>query len=103
MPVLKVEGPKSGSAAGPVRRTGGASGPSAASGKFAAELDKVTGADETAEGAAAVEGTSGVVGVGGILAAQTVSDQDQNPNERRRRALGEEIPCEEALLEAFGS
>ena len=83
---MKVEGPKSSSPAGPVRRTGGASAPSAASGKFAAELDKVTGADEADTAAPGVEGTGGVVGVGGILAAQMVSDHDQNPGERRRRA-----------------
>ncbi len=85
---MKVEGPKSSSSTAPARRTGAASGPSgASSAKFGAELDKVTGADEAAEAlTAAVEGTGSVVNVGGILAAQTVSPDDQNPDARKRRA-----------------
>jgi hypothetical protein len=85
LPALKVEGPKSGSATGPIRRTGGTAGPSSASGKFSAELDKAIGAE--GEGSApAVEGTGGVVGVGGSLAAQAVAPDDHSPQERRRRA-----------------
>lgn len=82
---MKVEGPKSSSPTAPVQRGRAAGGTGAASGKFSAELDKVTGADE-ASGAPAVEGTGGVVGIGGILAAQSVSDEGQSPGERRRRA-----------------
>jgi hypothetical protein len=81
---LKVEGPKSTGAAAPASRARATGGASGASGKFSAELDKVTGGAES--GAAPVGGTTGVIGVGGILAAQTATDQDQNPSERRRRA-----------------
>jgi hypothetical protein len=80
--LVKVEGPKSTSSAGPARRT---QAPSGTGGKeFASELEKVTDADETA--APAVEGAGGVVGLGGILAAQNVSERDGGPQERRRRA-----------------
>ncbi len=81
---MKVEGPRSGSPAQGVTRGRAAGGASGASGKFSAELDRVTGGDDAAS--APVEGSTGVAGVGGILAAQTVNDQDQNPAERRRRA-----------------
>ena len=80
---LKVEGPKSSSAASGARKTQGPS--RASSGEFASELDRVSGADE-AESAPAVEGGAGVAGVVGILAAQNVDDRDASPQERRRRA-----------------
>jgi len=88
---LKVEGPKSTSSvqgAGRAKKTGPAGKP----GEFAAELDRVTGADE----ASAPEGTDqvgGVVGIGGILAAQNV-DPEGAPDHRerqRRSARGAEI------------
>jgi hypothetical protein len=82
---LKVEGPKSTSsvqAAGRARKAG----PAGKTGDFAAELDRVTGADE-ASAPEGVDQVGGVVGLGGILAAQSV-DEDGKPDhkERQRRA-----------------
>ena len=82
---MKVEGPKSTSSVSQTRRARPA-GASGTAGEFSAELDRVTGTEDESEGAAPVEGTGGVVGIGGILAAQTVSDQETGPQERRRRA-----------------
>jgi hypothetical protein len=82
---VKVEGPKSSSATGPVQRARSTGGTGGTSGKFAAELDRVTGAEES-DAAPAVEGGSGVAGVGGILAAQAVNDREQSAGERRRKA-----------------
>ena len=82
---MKVEGPKSGSSVSQTQRGRAASGPSATPGKFSAELDQVTGAEEETT-APPVEGGGAVVGIGGILAAQSVSDEGQSPGERRRRA-----------------
>jgi len=82
---LKVEGPKSTSS---VQRAGGArkAGPVGKAGEFAAELDRVAGADE-ATGPDAPEQVSGVMGVGSLLAAQNVgSDGSPDHKERQRRA-----------------
>ncbi len=88
---LKIEGPKSSSSVqGPGRARKAA--PSGKAGEFAAELDRLAGADE----AAAPEGVdqiAGAVGLGGILAAQSV-DPEASPDhkERQRRAArGSEI------------
>lgn len=82
---MKVEGPKSSSSvqgAGRARKAGPAGKP----GEFAAELDRVSGADEAGP-AEAVDQAGAVVGIGGILAAQSV-DPDGAPGhkERQRRA-----------------
>lgn len=84
---MKVEGPKSTSS---VRETGRTrkAGPAGKTGEFAAELDKLSGADEAAgpEGAGEV---SGVMNVGGILAAQSVAGEagaGPDYKERQRRA-----------------
>ena len=82
---MKVEGPKSTSTVqGPGRAR--KAGPTGAAGAFAAELDRVTGADE-APAPDGVDQVGAVVDVGGILAAQSV-DQDGAPDhkERQRRA-----------------
>lgn len=61
-------------------------GPAGKAGEFAAELDRLTGADE-ASGPDNADQVSGMVGIGGILAAQSV-DTDGAPNreQRQRRA-----------------
>jgi hypothetical protein len=46
---------------------------------------------------------AGVETVMRVFFEQHSARTDEADDERRRRALGEEIPCEEALLEAFGS
>jgi hypothetical protein len=82
---VKVEGPKSTSS---VRGAGAArkAGPAGKAGEFAAELDKLGGADQTSGPDSAPE-VSGVVNVGGILAAQSVGDErGADYNERKRRA-----------------
>lgn len=88
---MKVEGSKSSSS---VQKAGGArkAAPTGKAGEFAAELDKVGGADETS-GPDAVDQVGAVLGMGGILAAQSV-DPDGKPDhkERQRRAAkGAEI------------
>lgn len=91
LPALKIEGPKSTSnVQGPGRARKAA--PSGKAGDFAAELDRLAGADEAAapEG---VEQVGGAVGLGGILAAQSV-DPEASPDHRerqRRAARGTEI------------
>ncbi len=84
---MKVEGPKSTSA---VRETGRArkAGPAGKTGEFAAELDKLGGAED-ASGPDSAGDVSGIANVGGILAAQSVgADPGTSPdyNERKRRA-----------------
>ncbi len=85
--MVKVEGSKSSSAvqgAGKARKTAQAGG-----GDFAAALDSVTGADETA-GPESADPVSGVLNVGGLLAAQSVGDDagaaPPDYKERQRRA-----------------
>ena len=82
---MKVEGSKSTSSvqgAGRARKAG----PAGKAGEFAAELDRLTGADE-ASGSDNADQVSGMAGIGGILAAQSV-DPDGAPShqERQRRA-----------------
>ena len=82
---MKVEGPKSSSSvqsAGRARKAG----PAGKAGDFAAELDRVAGADEAgpAEG---VDQAGAVLGIGGLLAAQSVDPVGApDHKERQRRA-----------------
>jgi len=82
---LKVEGPKSSSSvqgAGRARKAG----PASKTGEFAAELDRLSGADE-ASAPEGVDQIGGVVGLGGILAAQSVDPEGMpDHKERQRRA-----------------
>ena len=88
---MKVEGSKSTSSvqgAGRARKAG----PAGKAGEFAAELDRLSGADEAA-GPDSVDQVSGMVGIGGILAAQSV-DPDGAPNReqpQRRAARGTDL------------
>jgi hypothetical protein len=84
---VKVEGPKSGS---PVQKTKSSAKASATSktGGFAAELDRLSEADN-AQAAEGGEAVTAVADVGGILAAQSVTDVDAgvgDHKERQRRA-----------------
>lgn len=82
---MKVEGSKGTSSVQGAGRAGKAA-PAGKPGEFSAELDRITGADETA-GPEGVDQVNSLVGVGGILAAQSV-DPDGAPDhrERQRRA-----------------
>lgn len=82
---MKVEGSKSSSSvqgAGRARKAG----PASKTGEFAAELDRLSGADE-ASAPEGVDQIGGVVGLGGILAAQSVDPEGvPDHRERQRRA-----------------
>jgi hypothetical protein len=84
---VKVEGPKSGSSVQKTKSSG-KTDTATKTGAFAAELDRVSGAEggQASEGAEAVAAISEV---GGILAAQSVTDSDAGMGdyqERQRRA-----------------